>query len=124
MEFYILERGKAMILYKDKSISITDRDITIDSYYFPMGQAKVIPWQKVKSVSVEPVTLLNGKYRMWGMGLKPYWFNSDWRTDKKFMFVIDTGKLIKSAITPEDFDSARTAVEKKILIRFKEGDPK
>lgn len=106
-----------VVLYKDKSIVITDQDITINSYYFPLGQSKIIPWNNVKSVSTEPLTVLNGKYRMWGMGLKPYWFNSDWRANKDQMFVIDTGKYIKSALTPDDFESARKAIEKKVAIQ-------
>lgn len=106
-----------VVLYKDKSIVITDQDITINSYYFPLGQSKIIPWNKVKSVSTEPLTVLNGKYRMWGMGLKPYWFNSDWRANKNQMFVTDTGKYIKSALTPDDFEFARKAIEKKVAIQ-------
>jgi hypothetical protein len=104
------------ILYKDNSISITDQDITIRTYYFPSGQSKVIAWRDIKSISVQPLTLTNGKYRMWGMGLRPYWFNSDWRANKRFMFVINTGHFIKAAMTPDDFEAAKKAIETKISL--------
>lgn len=105
------------VLYKDKSILITDQDITINSYYFPLGQSKVISWNQVKKISSQTMTVLNGKYRVWGMGLAPYWFNSDWRADKDQMLVIDTGHFIKSAITPDDFEAATKAIETKLKIK-------
>jgi hypothetical protein len=104
------------LLYKDKSILITDEDITINCYYFPFGQSKVIPWDKIRTVHTEPLTALNGKYRVWGMGVKPYWFNSDWRANKNSMLVIDTGEFVKAAITPDNFDQARQAIESKVSV--------
>jgi hypothetical protein len=53
---------------------------------------------------------------MWGMGLRPYWFNSDWRANKRFMFVINTGHFIKAAMTPDDFEAAKKAIETKISL--------
>lgn len=97
-------------VYKDENILIDEQGIEISNYYFPLGKSKFIPWQMIKSVKVQPLTMLNGKYRVWGMGLKPYWFNSDWRAEKNFMFVIDSGSFIKSAITPDDFDSAKKVI--------------
>jgi hypothetical protein len=105
------------VLYQDSLVLITDHSIIIKNYYFPSGQSKVVYWQQVKSVSVEPLTLFTGKGRAWGMGIKPYWFHCDWkRFWKKFMFVFDTGNLIKPALTPDDFDAAKAAIEKVMTI--------
>lgn len=104
------------VLYKDKSILMTDQEITINSYYFPLGQARVISWNQIKNVSSRTMTVLNGKYRVLGMGLAPYWFNRDLRADKDQMLVIDTGHFIKSAITPDDFEAAKKIIETKLKI--------
>ncbi len=111
------QNSKTSLHYKDNSIVITDHDITIYNYYFPLGQPKIIPWGEIKSISIEPLTFLNGKYRVWGTGLRPYWFHSDWRADKDRMFVIDTGSVMKAAITPDDFEAAKRAIEAHVAIR-------
>jgi hypothetical protein len=99
------------VLYKDDSILVTDENLTINNYYFPTGQRRVIPWSQIKSVLTKRLTFLNGKYRVWGMGVKPYWFNSDWRADKDWMLIIDTGHFFKAVITPDDFEAAKKAIE-------------
>lgn len=104
-------------LYQDGSILITDLAITISDYYFPTGNAKVIPWSDVKSVTLKKMGVLNGKYRAWGMGLGPVWFYNEWRAKKDFLFIVDTGKIIKSALTPDDVEAAKKAIEQKISIR-------
>lgn len=95
------------ILYREKSLLLTDEGITIFKYYFPLGQSKKISWAQVKNIRLEPLTMFNGKLRAWGMELKPYWFNLDWRASKESMFVIDSGAFFKAAITPDDVEAVK-----------------
>lgn len=100
-------------LYSDEALSIDEDGITIFNYYFPQGTPKRIKLQSIVSISLLPLTRLNGKYRAWGMGLKPYWFNMGYRANKETALLIDTGKFIKSAVTPNSTEEVQ-----KILIQL------
>lgn len=105
------------VLYREKSLLLTDEGITIFTYYFPLGQAKKIPWGKVKKVKMEKLGLFSGKLRAWGMELKPYWFNYGWRANKDTMFVIDSGGFFKAAITPDDVEAVKKVFEEQGKLR-------
>lgn len=104
-------------LYREKSLLITDEGITIFKYYFPLGQPKKIAWNQVKNIKQEPLTLFTGKLRAWGMELKPYWFNLDWRAAKDQMFVIDSGGFFKAAITPDNVEAVKRVFEEQGKLR-------
>jgi hypothetical protein len=88
--------------YQDDQIIIDEDGITILNYYFPLSSKKVIPWNHIKSVNRFDVTLWTGKLRIWGMGLRPFWFNCDvGRPRKSVGFIVDTGSFIKAVITPD-----------------------
>ena len=101
-------------LYKDSQIEVNETEVIINNYYFPSGKSKHIQWQEIKSITVKPLTFFSGAFKLWGMGIKPYWFNYDHRTKKKHMLVIDTGHFIKSAITPDRFDLAKEVLLQKL----------
>jgi len=105
------------MLYEDNCVAIDDEGITIFNYYFPLGQPKKIAWSQIKSIWSEPLTAMTGKYRYWGMGLRPYWLHNDWRVNKDQMLIIDTGRWIKPAITPDNCALAKFAIEKKIAVK-------
>jgi hypothetical protein len=90
------------VLYRDENLEISESGITIFHYYFPFGKPKKIAWSEIKEFKRQPLTVFVGKYRAWGMGFQLYWFNMGDRLDKKEFISIDTGKLIKSAVTPND----------------------
>lgn len=104
-------------LYKEKNLQLTEDAIVISMYYFPMGTTKIIKWSDIKGIRQEPLTFMNGKLRAWGMNMKAYWFNSDWRAGKDQMFVIDTGHFIKSAITPDNFEAVKKVFLEKGVLR-------
>jgi hypothetical protein len=96
-------------LYQDNQLTLDEIGITIQAYYFPLATKKLIPWSRLKSVSAFDVTFWNGKYRIWGMGLKPVWFNCDSdRPEKSKGFALDSGSFIKAAITPNDPEKVRS----------------
>ena len=91
-------------LYFDEAVQIDAHEMTIFNYYFPSGLPKKIKIKNIKKATPLKLTRLNGKYRTWGMGLAPYWFNMGYRADKEIALLIDTGNFIKSAITPRSVE--------------------
>ena len=91
------------ISYEDDTVVLDDAGITIRAYYFPFGGEKRIPYGNIRGVSEKPLTLLNGKWRIWGsQGLRT-WFSLDVRRPtKKRAFILDVGKTIRPVLTPDD----------------------
>lgn len=103
-------------LYQDAGVTIDDSGIIILNYYFPTGAPKRIPWTELQNASLKRMTLWAGKWRLWGMGLQPYWFNLDSSRLRKSEFIaLDTGHMIKPAITPDDPETAMAAIESRML---------
>ena len=90
------------VIYEDKYIVCDDEAVTINGYYFPFG-SKRIAYKNIRSIRESNLDIWEGKLRLWGMGLSPYWFHLDpnrpWKTK---CIIIDEGEWIKSVITPED----------------------
>ena len=92
------------IIYADRYIVCDREGITIHWYYFPLGTSKRIEYSQIKSIEEKELTLFQGKLRLWGMDLSPYWFHLDVSRFQKSKFIaIDEGEWIKPAITPEDY---------------------
>ncbi len=90
------------MLYSDTSIHCDERGITVSDYYLPVGGDKKIAWKAIKGFKEYPLTLFGGKLRVWGMSFKLAWFNCDFKRAKRTkLFILDTGSLIKVAVTPE-----------------------
>lgn len=104
--------------YEDDHLSIDNSGITIQNYYFPLSTRKVIPWEQLKSARSFELTFWTGKYRIWGMGTAPWWFNCDSdRPSKTIGFVLDTGSIIKPAITPDDPVRVREILSQRGLMK-------
>jgi hypothetical protein len=104
-------------LYRDNSLLIDENGITIQDYYFPSSAQKFIPWGQLRSARRFDVTIWRGKYRIWGMGLRPYWFNCDSsRPSKKVGFALDTGSLIQAAITPDEPEKVQAILNQRGLL--------
>lgn len=101
------------ILYEDKYLICDDDAITIKEYFFPFG-SKRISYSSIKKMEEFPLTLMGGKFRIWGMGLEPKWFHLDWeRPNKKNAILLDTGEFIKSALTPKAHDTVLAILQEK-----------
>jgi hypothetical protein len=104
--------------YRDDHLIIDEDGITIQDYYFPFSSKKVIPWERLKSARRFDVTLWTGKYRIWGMGLRPYWFHCDGdRPNKTVGFILDTDSFIKSAITPDSPEKVQEILSQRNLLK-------
>ena len=86
--------------YEDPFITCDEQGLTIRWYYFPLGD-KFVSYDSIQHF--ETVELgFEGKWRIWGMGLAPYWFHLDLgRPQKNTGIMIDDGHPIKFIITPD-----------------------
>ncbi|CAG8479603.1 10217_t:CDS:2 [Scutellospora calospora] len=66
------------ILYSDKFIIITTKNLTIKNYYFPFATSFVIPLIKIVSVdTAEELNLGFFSLKSWGMPCSNIWFALD-----------------------------------------------
>lgn len=92
------------VLYNDSLVTLDKTNLQIKNYFFPFGKSKIINLTDIESVSVEPLTLITGKYRIWGTGNLTMWFPMDgkrMKRDKIFIFSLRTQR-IKPAVTVTD----------------------
>lgn len=91
--------------YDDGGVACTDDALVIRHYYFPPG-SKRVPYGRIASVRLVQLSLMRGRYRLWGSGDFTHWFNLDWdRPRKEVAFIIEVaGRHIRPVITPLDAD--------------------
>jgi hypothetical protein len=88
--------------YRDRWIECTDDGVRIQGYYFPWG-TKTIRYADIRGVVRTPLRLLRGRIRIWGTSNPRFWTSLDpKRPGKSEAFVLDTGRAVKSFLTPDD----------------------
>lgn len=101
------------ILYEDKYLVCDEDAITIKEYYFPFG-SKRLPYKAIKKVREMELGVMSGRFRIWGMDLAPYWYHLDMeRPKKRRSIVLETGEMIKPALTPEQHDMVLAVLKEK-----------
>lgn len=96
------------VLYDDGRVALDGRGVTLRWYYFPFGTSKHIPYDRIRRVEARPMGWGNGKGRLWGTTRPGYWFPLDARRPKKdTLVVLDVGRPVKPAFTPDDPDRVR-----------------
>lgn len=92
--------------YDDGRVACTDDALVIRWYYFPFG-AKRIPYSDIKDVRRQPLTMLTGKWRIWGSSDFVHWLNLDpGRLGKSTaLFIHLSGKSVVPVITPDNLDA-------------------
>jgi len=109
---------KKNFIYDDGVIACGADGLHIRNYYFPSMRTKHFSWAEIESVRSRPLRLLNGKYRLWGMGVKPCWFNLDLTRPLKSQAIeINTGSLLRSAITPRDPEKVFAIISQRVGAR-------
>jgi len=113
------------IIYKDKLIEISNNFILFKNYYLPFIGSKRVPFDKIKSVTVEKPSLLKGQFRLWGTGNFVTWFPLDLgrpNRDKIFMIYL-LGKTIRIGFTAENSETVVRIFEQKGLIQHTTAEP-
>lgn len=104
-------------IYADNLIEITADSILFRNYYFPVG-AKRVWLRDIQEIQVRPMTLANGKWRIWGSGDFRTWFPADWyRPNRETSFLlIRKGKRVRIGFTVEDADAAAGILRKQGVV--------
>lgn len=112
------------VLYEDSCMRITDKDIEMKWYIFPLGTKKVIPLRKVKSFKVyQPRRWYEMK--SWGMGADfQVWWNCDMRRQfgDRHAIVLNTGEWPNVGMTPGHGKADEVRKVQRILNRYIEQD--
>lgn len=106
---------KKNFLYDDGVIACGVDGLLIRNYYFPSMKTKHLSWAEIEGVHTSPLKFFTGKFRLWGMGVKPCWFNLDLsRPMKSKAIEIDTGSFFRAAITPKDPEKVFAIISQKL----------
>lgn len=99
------------VLYDDKDVTITDREVIIKCYFFPFGNSKKIPYRKIKSVEMKTFAW---KGKIWGMNVTEwgYWMPGDLkRWDYDRFVAIETGSSITPCFTCLNMEEAYRIIQ-------------
>ena len=110
---------KNEILYSDTLVAITNDEITFKHYYFPTGRLKIARLSDVASVTVEPPTIWNGKWRLWGTGNFKTWYPRDNRRHKRdrIFFATLNNQWGDIGFTVEDGERVEKILKDKNLLK-------
>jgi hypothetical protein len=112
---------KAMMIYHDRLISITENEIVFENYYFPGGQKKVVRLADIAHIAVKAPTFWNGKWRLQGTGNFKTWFPMDMGRpgrDRIFFASLKT-QWVDIGFTAEDGEWVEKLLRERNLIRSK-----
>jgi hypothetical protein len=81
--------------YSDSLLEVFGSGIQFRKYYFPIG-GKFVRFSDILAIEKKPLTLSNGKWRLWGTGNFTTWFPKDWCRPKRsciFLLRLGTQKI-------------------------------
>ena len=104
-------------LYQDPCLTCDDEGLTIHRYYFPFSGDKHVPYAAIRQAWDRPMGPLTGQWRIWGMGLSPYWFHLDAnRPSKTRCIVLDVGAVIRPVLTPDNLEVVLAILRDKVQV--------
>jgi Bacterial PH domain len=97
--------------YDDGRVACTDDALVIRWYYFPFG-TKRIRYADIEKVQRLSLTVMNGRWRMWGSNDFVHWANLDaGRPAKAVAFVVYlSSQRVRPVITPDNPDEVAAAL--------------
>lgn len=102
-------------LYQDPYVTCDGDGLTIHRYYFPFAGDKRVPYAAIRHAADRPMGSLTGRWRIWGMGLSPYWFHLDPnRPSKTRCIVLDVGTVVRPVLTPDNVDGVLAILRGKL----------
>jgi hypothetical protein len=111
------EDTKMATLYEDRHVTCEDDSLTIHNYYFPFRADKRIPYAAIRGAIDRKMGPLTGQWRIWGMGLGPYWFHLDTdRPRKDRAIALDLGGIIRPVVTPDDVDAVLAVLRERTVV--------
>lgn len=103
------------VLYEDKDVKITEKEVIIRCYFFPFGNSKHIPYHKIKSVDMKNFAW---KGKLWGMNVTEwgYWMPGDLnRWDYNKFIAIETGSSVTPCFTCTNMDVAFRIIQEQLI---------
>jgi hypothetical protein len=108
------------VLYQDDKMVITEKEISLKLYYFPIGTKRIVKLKKVKSFKVyQPRSFF--KMKSWGMGIDfDVWWHCDFQRKwgDRHAIVLDTGEWPSIGITPGSGNRENVAQVQRVLGRL------
>ncbi len=108
------------ILFDDKDVTITDKEVIIKCYFFPFGNSKRIPYRKIRTVEMKNFAW---KGKIWGMNVTEwgYWMPGDLkRWDYDRFIALETGSSITPSFTCTNMNEAYRIIQEQ-LHKYREG---
>ena len=92
------------VLYDDGGLLLDEDGVTIRRYYFPWAGSKRISYRELRDVEARPMGALTGRGRIWGTTVPGYWLPLDLGRRKQTLVVLDIGRRVRPAVSPDDPD--------------------
>ena len=108
--------GKA--IYQDKLVKVFSDSILLKNYYLLSIGSKRIPFDRIRTITVEKPTLFTGKWRLQGSGDLRTWFPLDAERPKRDRVFLVTllDKRTRIGFTVEHSDEVLRILKEKGLI--------
>ncbi len=106
------------VLYRDRWIECTTDALIIHGYYFPFGNRKVIPYDRIRGLQEITMGPATGQWRIWGSGDFRHYMNLDpGRTRKTRALILDMGRFVRPVISPDNVDQVKAIIEERLRTR-------
>lgn len=106
-------------VYEDKLVKIFSDSILLKNYYLFSIGSKRIPFDRIRTITVEKLTPFAGKWRLQGSGDFRTWFPFDAKRptrDKVFLVTLSDGRT-RIGFTVEQSDVVLPLLKEKGLVR-------
>jgi hypothetical protein len=100
-------------IYDDDAASLDDQGITIKNYWYS-GHRRSITYKTIRFAAIIELGMLSGRHRLVGIGFRRprHFFHWDrTRSTKTQGIELNTGRRMRTAITPTDPGSVFEAIE-------------
>jgi len=98
-------------IYQDSTSTLSESELVLPRYYFPLGSEKRIPLTAIQQVTEFQMTWFRGKLRIWGTTNPKYWMPLDVRRPKKSTgFIVHLGRHINPVFSPDRPEEFRTSL--------------
>jgi hypothetical protein len=100
-------------VYDDGRVRVDGDGVTLRRYYFPIGTAKHIRHQDIRSVELQPMGWLTGRGRLWGTSSPRFWLPLDaGRGHRPTLVILDVGRRVRPAFSPDEPEHVRDLIER------------
>ncbi len=117
--YIIDEQPDRDVIYRDKLVLITVKEIIFHHYYFPTGKDKLVLFSDIECILVKEPSVRNGKWRYHGTGTFKTWFPLDKHRPKRDrIFIADLkSQWVNIGFTVENGERVETIFRERYLVK-------